>query len=197
MESQSPETTGETPAEMAPELFRAAPTVGRPPSSTSTSAPENLRTAPILTPTLPAESSTSPDPSSSTGPRLDAGPTDPATSPGGNSPSEQAPTTLRDTIAHTLASATTIAHNSLTDDIGRAHHLYLATEEEVTTIADGASAIIGRRLGPVVGSSEIADVVQIVMAVGSYATRTFQAWKRARADRATVNAQTQQQPAAA
>lgn len=193
MESPSPETieAPETPSETAgPDLFLAPVRPGRP-SSMSMSAPPPSNSNPNPNP-LPGESSTDPDPSSSTRPRLDApaGPA-PATSPA--SPSEDdRPHTLHDTIAGGITAATSIAHHSLTDDVGRAHNLYLATEEEVEMAAGSASAIIGRRLGPVVGSSELADVVQLGLAVISYATRTFQSWRAAREHRAALRAQMEQ-----
>lgn len=189
MESQYPETTeaSETPAV---DLFLAPVRPGRPPSSMSTSEPQPSNTSPNPSP-HPAESSTSPDPSSSTRPPRDAREAGPATAPGGSSPSEDEdrPRSLKDTIAGTLTGATTVAYNTLTDDVGRDHGLYLATEEEVSAVAESASAIIGRRLGPVVGSSELADVVQLAIAAASYATRTFQTWRAARAKRAELRAQ--------
>lgn len=201
MESPSPETTEapETQPEPGPTLFLSpAARPGRPPSSMSTSEPPTSSSSPNAS-QLPGESSFSPGPSSSTGHLRDAPEAGPAPVPGGSSPSEQdGPHSLRDTIAAGITSATSIAHHSLTDDVGRAHHLYLATEEEVEMAAGSASAIIGRRLGPVVGSSELADVVQLGLAVVSYATRTFQNWRAAREARARMRAQmeqTGQQPA--
>lgn len=185
MESQSPETTEapETPVD----LFLAPVRPGRPPSSMSTSEPQPSSTNPPPSP-LPAEPSTSPDPNSSTRPPREAPAPGPGTAPAGSSPSEDddRPRSLKDTIASTITGATSVAHNTLTDDVGRAHHLYLATEDEVEAVAESASAIISRRLGPVVGSSELADVVQLAIAVGSYATRTWQSWRAARTTRAEL-----------
>lgn len=180
----------------APSLFRAAPTVGRPPLSTSTNELQNPNTAPSQNP-RPEESSTNPAPNSSTAPRVDSHETGPDQSPAGNSPSDAENSgSLADTIARGLGSVTQTAHQTLTDDVGRLHGLYLATEEELTSVGDGAASMLKRRLGPAIGSSELGDLIQIGLAVGSYVARTVQIWRTTRQHRAEIAKQASQQPAA-
>lgn len=192
----APEPTPD-PLFQAPDLFRQAPQVGRPPSSTSTSEPPSPSTPPIPTLSAPAVSSTSPAPSSSTEPPAEPPAATAHPAPSGSSPSEPAPAGLRETLARTLTTATALAHSTLTDDVGRAHSLYLATEEEVHGAAEGAASILTRRLGPAVVGGEAGDIVQIALAVASYTTRQVRTWRQARADRAALKAQTEQQHAAA
>lgn len=186
----------ESPLFQSPSLFQQpAATVGRPPSSRSMDAP--APSSPPDPSPSPAASSTSPAPSSSTEPRGIVDESGPAQLSAGSSPSDEpSGKSLKDRIEAGLRSVTSTAHHTLTDDVGRAHQLFLATEPELEATADGAASLITRRLGPAVGSSELGDIIQIGMALASYATRTVTKWRQTRAQRAQMAEATAQQQVA-
>lgn len=181
MTSPYPDESDERPG---PVMFLEAGRPGRP-RSTLTSESSNPSSS--ADPSQPRpESSTSPDPSWSTEPPPPPPYADESEQPSVSPGSDEPALTLGQMITRGLAGATEVAHNTATDDVGRAYGQWLATERELYETGEGAAGLLSRRIPAGPGSPDMADLIRIGISLASYGSRQYQTWKRVRAQRKAI-----------